>query len=219
MSGTTDAGSRVKVALVEDDRKTREAFRILIDGSPGFACVAAYGSLEEALRFQPQERPDVVLLDIKLPGRWGSEGVGEILKRFPGTLVLMLTAFEDEARIVESLCNGASGYILKNTPPAELLGYIREAASGGAPMSPEIAARVIKLFRMLSPPLRLDCQMTQQETNLLALLADGYGYHGAAQEMGVSVNTVRSHVRSIYEKLQVHTKSEAVSKALRAGLI
>jgi DNA-binding NarL/FixJ family response regulator len=212
-------GETLKVALVEDDRRMREAFRVLIDGSPGFACVAAYGALEEALRVPAQADPDVVLLDIKLPGMWGSEGVDRVVKRFPGCRVLMLTAFEDEARIVESLCNGASGYILKDTPPARLLEYIREATSGGAPMSPEIARKVVALFSTFAQPQRLECQMKPQETRLLALLADGYGYQTAAEEMGVSVNTVRSHVRSIYEKLQVHSKSAAVSKALRAGLI
>jgi len=210
---------RVKVALVEDDRRTREALCVLIDGSPGFACVAAYGSLEEALHVPAHEPPDVVLLDIKLPGMWGSEGVDLVLKRFPGSKVLMLTAFEDETRIIESLCKGASGYILKETPPARLLEYIREATSGGAPMSPEIARKVVGLFTTFAQPLRLECQVKPQETRLLALLADGYGYQGAAQEMGLSVNTIRSYVRSIYEKLQVHSQSEAVSKALRAGLI
>lgn len=213
------AGDRLRVALVEDDRRTREALRVLIDGSPGFACVAAYGSLEEALHVPPHEPPDVVLLDIKLPGMWGSEGVDLVARRFAGSRVLMLTAFEDESRIVESLCKGAAGYILKDTPPARLLEYIREAASGGAPMSPEVARKVVALFSTLAVPQRLDCQVKPQETRLLALLADGFGYQGAAEEMGVSVNTVRSYVRSIYEKLQVHSKSEAVSKALRAGLI
>jgi DNA-binding NarL/FixJ family response regulator len=207
------------VALVEDDRRTREAFRVLIDGSPGFACAAAYGSLEEALHSPINRAPDVVLLDIKLPGTWGSEGVGLVLRRFPSCRVLMLTSFEDEIRIFESLCNGASGYILKNTPPARLLEYVREAATGGAPMSPEVAAKVISLFRTVAPPLKLECQMTALETRLLALLADGHGYQSAAEEMGISINTVRSHVRSIYEKLHVHSKSEAVSKALRAHLI
>ena len=181
--------------------------------------MAACGSLEEALHALPSRHPDVVLLDIKLPGVWGSEGVGEVLGRFPGCRVLMLTAFEDEGRILESLCNGASGYILKNTPPARLLEYLREAASGGAPMSPEVAAKVVALFRTVAPPRRLDCQLTAQETRLLALLADGHGYQSAAAELGVTINTVRTHVRSVYEKLHVHSKSAAVTKALRAGLI
>jgi DNA-binding NarL/FixJ family response regulator len=207
------------VALIEDDRRTRDALRLLIDGSPGFACIAACGSLEEAAHAPFQRAPDVVLLDIKLPGTWGSEGVDLVLRRFPSCRVLMLTAFEDENRIFESLCNGASGYILKNTPPARLLEYVREAASGGAPMSPEVAARVIGLFRTVAPTLHLDCRMTTLETRLLALLASGHGYQSAAMEMGVTINTVRTHVRSIYEKLHVHSKSEAVSKALRARLI
>ena len=217
--GSMSMGETLRVALVEDDRRTREALRVLVDGSPGFACVAAYGSLEEALRVPPREAPDVVLLDIKLPGRWGSEGVDLVVKRFPGCRVLMLTAFEDENQIMESLCRGASGYILKDTPPAKLLEYIREATSGGAPMSPEVARKVVALFSTFAVRQRLDCEVKPQETRLLALLAEGFGYQGAAEEMGVSVNTIRGYVRSIYEKLQVHSKSEAVTKALRAGLI
>ncbi len=217
--GSTGMSGTLRVALVEDDRRTREALRVLLDGSPGFSCVAAHGSLEEALRVPPREAPDVVLLDIKLPGCWGSEGVDLVVRRFPGCRVLMLTALEDESQIVESLCKGASGYILKDTPPARLLEYVREATSGGAPMSPEVARKVVTLFAACALPQRLDCEVTPQETRLLALLAEGFGYQGAAEEMGVSVNSVRGYVRSIYEKLQVHSKSEAVAKALRAGLI
>lgn len=213
------AAEKIQVALVEDDRKTREAFCVLIDGSPGFACVAAFSSLEEALKGPVRETPDVVLLDIKLPGIWGDEGVGLVKKRFPQSMVLMLTSFQDENRIFDSLCRGAAGYILKDTPPAKLLEYIREAASGGAPMSPEVAGKVVALFRKFSPTVHLECQITPQEKRFLALLADGYGYQSAAEEMSVSVNTIRTHVRSIYEKLHVHSRSEAVSKALRAGLI
>jgi DNA-binding NarL/FixJ family response regulator len=216
---TPDASPEIAVALVEDDRRFRDAMRRLVEGFPGFSCVADYGSVEEALRGKPTMSPQVVLLDINLPGLSGDEGVGLVRERFPEAVVLMLTVFEDEDRIFRSLCNGAGGYILKRTPPVRLLGYLREAASGGAPMSPEIARKVIGLFKDLAPPLRLDCKLTPQELRLLALLAEGHSYQGAADALGVTINTVRNYVRSIYDKLHVHSKSAAVSKALRAGLI
>ena len=209
----------IHIALVEDDRKTREALRTLIDGTSGYACVGAFGAVEEALRSPVRERADVVLLDINMPGTPGSEGVGDIRDHFDGAVVLMLTVFEEEKKIFRSLCNGASGYILKKTPPARLLEYIREGASGGAPMSPEIASKVIGLFTRFAPHLELDCHLTPTETALLARIAQGYSYQAAADNLNVTINTVRNHVRSIYEKLHVHSKSEAVSKALRAGLI
>jgi DNA-binding NarL/FixJ family response regulator len=221
--GAHDAGERaesaLRVALVDDDRKLREALRLLIDGTPGYSCVADFRSIEDALRSPGRETPDVVLLDINLPGILGSEGVALVQRRFPGAVILMLTVFEDKAQVFRSLCNGASGYLLKKTPPARLLEYIREAAGGGAPMSPEIATKVITLFRSLAPARELEARPTETETRLLALLAEGYSYEGAAERLGVTINTVRDRVRSIYEKLHVHSKSEAVAKALRAGLI
>lgn len=216
MSGTE---GRIRVALVEDDRRTREALQVLVDGTPGFRCVAAFGSVEEVRRGYAREGADVVLLDINLPGIPGSEGVPLVQEAFPGAVVLMLTVFEDEGRIFRSLCNGARGYLLKRMPPGRLLDSIREAASGGAPMSPEIAAKVIALFSRIAPPVEPECHLSPQEVRLLQLLARGLGYQPAAEELGVSINTVRNHVRAIYEKLHVHSKSEAVAKALRSGLI
>lgn len=216
MSERTDP---VRVALVEDDRRTRDALEVLIDGTPGFRAVAAFASIEEVRRSVAREDADVVLLDVNLPGMSGADGVPFVQERFPGAVVLMLTVFEDESRIFRSLCNGARGYLLKRTPPGRLLESIREAAAGGAPISPEIAAKVIALFQRIAPPLEVDCHLTPGETRLLQLLARGYGYQQAAAELGVSINTVRNHVRSIYDKLHVHSKSEAVAKALRAGLI
>jgi len=209
----------IGVALVEDDRTTREALRVLVDGTPGFRCVAAHGSVEEVEQSPHRDGVDVVLLDVNLPGVPGSEGVPIVMERYPGAVVLMLTVFEDEGPIFRSLCNGARGYLLKRTPPARLLESMREAASGGAPMSPEIAAKVIALFQRVAPPLELDCHLTPQEVRLLQELARGNGYQKAAEALGVSINTARNYVRSIYDKLHVHSKSEAVAKALRAGLI
>jgi DNA-binding NarL/FixJ family response regulator len=209
----------LKVAIVEDDRVTREGLRLLVDGTPGYACQAVYGSLEQALAGRGGPSPDVVLLDIHLPGISGSEGVGQLRERWPGAPILMLTALDDEDRVFEALCNGATGYLLKRTPPARLLEAIREARDGGAPMSPEIARKVVELFRRTSPPKALDATLTPQEIHLLRLLADGRSYETAARELKISINTVRNYIRNTYEKLQVHTKSAAVSKALRAGLL
>ena len=207
------------VGLVEDDRRFRGVLQMLMEGTPGFELAFAAGSVEEALRIPAEPTPRVILLDIHLPGLSGIEGVGLIRDRFPDAVVLMLTVFEDEDRVFEALCNGAGGYLLKKTPPARLLEYVREAATGGAPMSPEITAKVVRLFAQLPKKVAIDEHLTPQETNFLRLLAEGYSYASSADELGVSVNTVRNYVRSIYDKLHVHSKSEAVSKAMRAGLI
>lgn len=209
----------IPVAVVEDDHRFRGLLEMLLDTSPGFELAMGAGSVEEALRLQPDQLPAVVLLDVHLPGMSGIEGVAHIRERFPEAVVLMLTVFEDEDRIFEALCNGAGGYLLKKTPPARLLEYVSEAATGGAPMSPEIAAKVVRLFARLPRRIAIDETLTIQETRFLALLAEGHSYGSAARELGVTINTVRNYVRAIYDKLHVHSKSEAVSKAMRAGLI
>lgn len=217
------ASDTIRVLLVEDDRLLRDSLRMLIGGSAGFACVGAAGSMEEALTLPLGVRPEVVLLDIHLPGTRGSIGVIDLLERWPESVVLMHTVYEEDDLVFESLCNGASGYILKRTPPARLLEAIAETKRGGAPMSPEIARKVLARFRKLEPaaaatPLGGGA-LSPQETRLLALIAAGSSYREAAMELEVSINTVRTHIRSIYEKLQVHTRSEAVAKAMRSGLI
>lgn len=208
------------VFVVEDDRVLRQSLVAWIGGSAGFACAGSAGSVEEALRVRPAATPDVVLLDIHLPGMRGSIGVSRILERWPGSVVLMHTVYEEDRTVFESLCHGASGYILKRTPPERLLEAISEARSGGAPMSPEIARKVLGFFRRIAPPPdAATTRLSPQETRLLSRIAAGASYREAAIELEVSINTVRTHIRSIYEKLHVHTRSEAVSKALRAGLI
>lgn len=209
----------LRVAIVEDDRAVREGLSFLIDGTAGYRCVGHWDSVEAALGHPAGEAPRVLLLDVHLPGMLGSEGVRPLLEKYPDVTILMLTVYEEEDRVFESLCNGACGYLLKKTPPARLLEAIREAAAGGSPMSPEIARKVVRLFQKTGPPARLDTALTAQEKRLLALLAEGRSYQAAADEMIVSINTVRNYVRSVYEKLHVHSKSEAVSKALRARLL
>ncbi len=213
----------IRVFIVEDDRLLRDSLRMLIGGSAGFACVGAAGSMEEALAVPVGPPPQVVLLDIHLPGTRGSVGVIDLLDRWPECVVLMHTVYEEDDLVFESLCNGASGYILKRTPPARLLEAIAETRRGGAPMSPEIARKVLSRFRKLGPAAAAVPEgggaLSPRETRLLALIAAGSSYREAALELDVSINTVRTHIRSIYEKLQVHTKSEAVAKAMRSGLI
>jgi DNA-binding NarL/FixJ family response regulator len=149
----------------------------------------------------------------------GIEGIRILKERHPAMLVLMLSVYDDNERIFDALCAGACGYLLKKTPPARLIESLREASAGGAPMSPEIARKVVTLFRDFRPPERADYQLTPHEMRLLKLLVEGHSYKTAAAELGVTVNTVSFHLRHIYEKLQVHSKSEAVAKALRDHLI
>lgn len=213
------ATDTLHVAIVEDDSRTRDALRLLVDGTAGFRCVAAAGSVEAALHAVTREAPDVILLDVDLPGIPGPEGVGALAARHPGAVILMLSVYADEDRVFASICNGASGYLLKKTPPARLLEAIREARDGGAPMSPEIARKVLALCRQAVPRPALEHDLTAQEVRLLALLAEGHGYRAAAELLGVSINTVRDYVRSTYEKLHVHTRAAAVSKALKSGIL
>jgi len=211
--------SAIRVAIIEDRRDIREGLAMLINGTEGYRCTDAFRSMEEALASLDRSLPDVALVDIGLPGMSGIEGISILKDRHPDLPMLMLTVYNDDDRIFDALCAGACGYLLKNTPPARLLVSLEEAVMGGSPMSPEIARRVVTLFRDIRPPETADYQLTPHETRLLKLLVDGHNYKTAAQELGVSVNTISFHMRHIYEKLQVHSKSEAVSKALRHHLI
>lgn len=210
---------QIKVAIVEDRREIREGLAMLISGTEGYRCTGSFRSMEDALPRIGADLPDVVLCDIGLPGMSGIEGMRILKERYPNLLLLMLTVYDDDERIFDALCAGACGYLLKKTPPARLLESLKEVATGGSPMSPEVARRVIALFRDIRPPERADYELTPHETRLLKLLVEGHNYKTAASELNVSVNTVSFHMRHIYEKLQVHSKSEAVAKALRDRLV
>jgi DNA-binding NarL/FixJ family response regulator len=209
----------ISVAIIEDQRDIREGLGILVGGTPGYRIVGSFGSMEEALPNIGRADPDVALVDIGLPGLSGIEGIPRLRERSPRLLVLVLTIYGDDERIFEAICAGACGYLLKKTPPARLLESIREVLEGGSPMTPEVARRVVQLFRKFHPPEAADYHLTPTEMRLLKLLAEGHHNKTAAAEMGISINTVSYHTRSIYQKLQVHSKSEAVVKALRDGLI
>ena len=219
MTSTPQTSPEIKVAIVEDMRDVREGLALLINGTSGFRCVGRFRSMEEAAANIAREMPDVVLTDIGLPGMDGIEGI-RLLRQHHSTLpFIALTVYDDDDRIFDALCAGACGYLLKNTQPARLLEALREVAAGGAPMSPEVAKRVIRLFQEFAPPKASPCHLTPQEKELLKLLVAGHSYKSAASEMKISYHTVSFHLRNIYEKLQVHSKTEAVSKALREKLV
>jgi len=211
--------SVIKTAIIEDQRDIREGLTMLIDGTAGYQCTGSYRSMEDALERIKSQMPDVILCDIGLPGMSGIEGIRILKERYPSLLLVMLTVYDDDDRIFDALCAGACGYLLKRTSPARLLESLKEAVNGGAPMSPEVASRVIALFREFRPPERADYELTPHESRLLRLLVEGHNYTTAAEELKVSYNTVKFHIRHIYEKLQVHSKSEAVAKAMRERLV
>ena len=208
----------VKVAIIEDVREIREGLGRLIGSTPGFRCTGIYASMEEALEKIPHNLPDLVLSDIGLPGMDGINGIRFLKDRSPDLNILMLTVYDDNERIFDALCAGACGYLLKKTPWPRLVEALKEAVEGGSPMSPEVARRVITVFREIKPPKQADHELTPHETRLLRMLVEGHSYKTAAAQLNVSENTIKFHLRHIYEKLQVHTKSEAVAKALRHGL-
>ncbi len=209
----------IKVAIIEDHHKFRECLEFMLNNTAGYRCVASFCSMEEALEKIKFELPDVALVDIGLPGMSGVEGVRILKQRFPTLLLVMNTVYDDDERIFEALCAGASGYLLKKTPPTRLLESLNEAIGGGAPMSPEVARRVLTIFRQIRPPEHADYHLTPHEVRLLKLLVEGHSYKTAAARLGVSVKTISFHLQKIYEKLQVHSKSEAVAKAFRHRLV
>ena len=209
----------ITVVNIEDQREIREGLAVLIDATPGFKVIGRFRSMEDAFAGLGPVGPDVALVDIGLPGMSGIDGIRILKERYPTITPLVLTVYGDDARIFAALCAGACGYMLKKTPPARLLESLREAVEGGSPMSPEVARRVIALFREIRPPEDADYELTPHETRLLRLMVEGHNYKSAAREFGVTTHTISFHMRRIYEKLQVHSKSEAVAKALKNRLV
>ena len=209
----------ISVGIVEDLDAIREGLSDLLSHSPGFSFAGGWRSMETALAGLKAKQPDVLLVDLGLPGMNGIEGIRLIRSRWPEVVPVVLTVYLDDDRIIQALCAGARGYLLKKTPAEEILVRLEEAAAGGAPMSPEIARQVVNLFSRFGPTPGSDHGLTPHELRVLKLLVDGHNYKTAAQVLGVTRATVAFHVRKVYAKLEVHSKSEAVAKAVRGGLV
>jgi DNA-binding NarL/FixJ family response regulator len=205
----------INVAVVEDNEKVREGLAAIINGSPGFECMLACESAEAALRKIPGLKPDVVLMDIHLPGMSGIECVESLKKRSPDLQIMMLTVYEDDDNIFRSLIAGATGYVLKKTPPAELLEAIRELHEGGSPMTEQIARKVVQLFQRMGKSATETENLTDREIEILSLVAKGYYDKELAEQLFLSIKTIRTHLRNIYKKLHVRSRTEAVLKYLQ----
>jgi DNA-binding NarL/FixJ family response regulator len=202
----------IAIAIVEDQHEMRESLVEWLGNAPGLRCVGAHATAEEALRRIPDENPDVVLMDINLTGMNGIECVSRLKQRLPQTQVLMLTTYDDGDLIFDSLRSGANGYLLKNMPREELVQALQQVQAGGAPMSLQIARKVINYFHLTNKPSESLRQLTGRESEILKLLAKGYLYKEIADRLGVSMSTVRTHISAVYEKLHVHSRTEAVMK-------
>lgn len=209
----------IKVLIYEDNPQLREGLTMLIDGSDGFRVLAAYKNCNNAVDEVAAFNPDVILMDIDMPGVNGIEGLKNIRAKNTEVKILMLTVFDDNKNVFESIKNGANGYILKKTAPARLLEYIAEAASGGAPMSANIATQVLKMFSAMNNQKGEDYNLSEREKQVLQFLVNGYSYKMIAAEMIIAIDTVRSHIKKIYEKLHVNSKSEAVAKAFKDKIV
>lgn len=210
-----DSKEIIKVGIIEDDKDIRSGLEMLIKGSPGFECVGTFGDYDAAVKNIPKLNPDVVLTDINLPGKNGIECVSDLKKRLPGTQFIMLTMYDNNELVFEALKKGATGYLLKRTPPAILLESIKEVHKGGSPMSMEIARMVVTSFDNSPNQEIKKANLTERETEVLEYLAKGMRYKEIADALFINLETVRTHLRKIYEKLQVRSATEAVIKYLK----
>lgn len=204
----------ISVSLIEDDADIRQGLTLLLNNTEGFACTVAYQDCETALKQIRSDPPDVLLMDIQLPGMSGIEGVRRIKQILPDLDIVMLTIHDDDRRVFESLCAGACGYLVKTTPPAKILEAIKEVHAGGAPMSAGIARMVIRSFQKSSPT-----NLTHREQEILSHLCQGKSYKLIAEALRLSRDTVHSHIKSIYKKLEVNSMTEAVVKAFHDKLV
>lgn len=209
----------IKILIYEDNPQLREGLTMLLNGSEGFDVLAAYKNCNNVVAEVEAFSPDVVLMDIDMPGVNGIEGLKLIRQVNDDVKILMLTVFDDNKNVFQAIKSGANGYILKKTPPARLLEYIAEAASGGAPMTASVAAQVLKMFSSMNNEKGEDYNLSDREKEVLQLLVNGYSYKMIAAEMYIAIDTVRSHIRKIYEKLHVNSKSEAVAKAFKDKIV
>jgi len=208
----------IKVLVIEDHKDFREGLSFLLNASEGFECTGAFPNAKEGIEGLT-ENEDVVLLDINLPDMKGIDAIPLIKKKFPDIKIIMLTIFDDDDNIMAAILAGADGYLLKKTTPIQILSSLRDCYDGGSPMTPSIAKKVLNLFKSKVSKKNNDFSLSQREIEVLNCLVEGMDNKAVAEKLFISVQTVRNHIRHIYEKLQVHTKSQAVVKALREGLV
>lgn len=212
--------STIKVVIFEDNTNLRRGLTTLINGSTGFECAGAFGNCDNLIKNIADTSPDVVLMDIEMPGMNGIDAVKLLKIQFPQVKVLMETIFEDDEKVFYSICNGAEGYILKNTPPTLILEAIQEIYDGGAPMTPSIASKVLAMFKSGTAFEKDESyNLTERELEILKYLTVGMSYRLIAENCFVSIDTVSTHVKNIYKKLQVHSKTEAVAKAIKRNIV
>jgi len=210
----------IRVTIFEDNKSLRNGLYQLINGSEGFICGGAFEDCLDLMKNIEETKPDVVLMDIQMPGINGIEAVGMLREKYPELKILMQTIFEDNEKIFQSILAGASGYILKNTSPTRFLEFIKETYEGGAPMSPSVATKVLKIVAQQSAQKKPDnFNLSEREKEILSCLVKGMSYKLIADACFISIDTVRGHIRNIYEKLHVHSKGEAVAKAIKSNIV
>lgn len=210
----------IRVVLFDDNTQLRESMFNFVDASEGFTCAGAFANCNDVVAKIEATQPDVVLMDIEMPLISGIDAVKMIKQHFPGIKILMQTIFEEDDKIFQSICNGAEGYILKNTAPEEILESIREIHEGGAPMTPAIALKVMRMFKQnLSADKDESFHLSSREKEILKCLVEGMSYKMIADSCFISTETVSGHIKNIYKKLQVHSKSEAVAKAIKGKIV
>ncbi|HEY6504099.1 MAG TPA: response regulator transcription factor [Chitinophagaceae bacterium] len=212
----------IKVAIFEDNKLMRNGFEAICGGTDGISCCGVYMDGQDLDYRIRRSNPNVVLMDIEMPGMDGITATRQVVKDWPDIKILIQTVFEDDDKIFAAICAGASGYILKSTSPARLVEAIHEVYNGGSPMSPYIASRVLKLFQQFAPSVQTNDEqyiLSNREKEVLSLMVEGYNFHVIAEKSFISYETVRTHVKRIYKKLHVASASEAVVKAIRQRLV
>jgi DNA-binding NarL/FixJ family response regulator len=209
----------VKVLIFEDNRSLREGLEQLLASAGGIEVCGAFADAREGGRLAKAHAPDVILMDIDMPGVTGIEALKEIKSALPATQIVMLTVFDDDKNIFESIKAGASGYLLKKTPPAKIIDAVRDVAAGGSPMSSSVARQVLQMFSKGAQPSGGYTDLSEREKEVLTLLVNGHSYKMVAASLFISIDTVRSHIKNIYDKLHVNSKSEAVAKAIRDNIV
>lgn len=208
----------IRVTIIEDHPDFREGLFHLINATEGLRCLNAFKNAEDGIRSISADT-DVILLDIRLPNKSGIEAIPELKAKLPNVKIIMLTVFDDDNNIIKAILAGADGYLLKKTPPTEILGALRKAMNNGSPITASIATKVLSIFKNYVPQKNKKYNLTNRESEILELIVEGFDNNEIAKNLFISLQTVRNHIRHIYEKLQVHSKSQAVVKAIKDGLI